>query len=184
MLGWVEVQKTITPQVQGYIDMVNESLKSNDAEDLQQFAIKTLGFESGGFDPKAKNPLSSAFGIGQMTDETWAIYGRGDRNDPKAQIDAAIRYMKDIKARFIKYIGPKPTNSQLYVLYQQGPTGGVALLSRPNMKAVDVLTSVYGGNRQKAVKAIQNNLRGNLRFTSGNILAKDFTKIIGSYVGD
>ena len=176
--------KTITPQVQGYIDMVNESLKSNDAEDLQQFAIKTLGFESGGFDPKAKNPLSSAFGIGQMTDETWAIYGRGDRNDPKAQIDAAIRYMKDIKARFIKYIGPKPTNSQLYVLYQQGPTGGVALLSRPNMKAVDVLTSVYGGNRQKAVKAIQNNLRGNLRFTSGNILAKDFTKIIGSYVGD
>ena len=176
--------KTITPQVQGYINMVNESLMANEAQDLQRFAIKVLGFESGGFNPKAKNPLSSAYGIGQMTDETWAIYGRGDRNDPKAQIDAAIRFMKDIQASYKKYIGPNPTDSQLYVLYQQGPAGGVALLSSPNTKAVDVLTIVYKGNRQKAVKAIQNNLRGNIRFTSGNILAKDFTKIISSYVGD
>lgn len=176
--------KTLTPQVQGYIDKVDVALKENDIEGLRGFAIKTLGFESGGFNPNAKNPLSSARGIGQMTDDTWARYGKGDRNDPNAQIDAAVRYIKDINGSFIRNFDRKPTDSELYVLYQQGATGGIALLSSPNMKAVDVLTVVYRNNRQKAVRAIQDNLRGNLRFTSGNILAKDFTKIIGSYVGD
>lgn len=176
--------KTITPQVQGYIDKVDVALKENDIEGLRGFAIKTLSFESGGFNPNAKNPLSSARGIGQMTDDTWARYGKGDRNDPNAQIDAAVRYIKDINGSFIRNFDRKPTDSELYVLYQQGATGGIALLSSPNMKAVDVLTVVYRNNRQKAVRAIQDNLRGNLRFTSGNILAKDFTKIIGSYVGD
>jgi hypothetical protein len=119
-----------------------------------------------------------------MTDETWARYGKGDRNDPNAQIDAAVHYIKDINDTFVRNFDRKPTDSELYVLYQQGPTGGVALLSKPNMKAVDILTVVYRNNRQKAVRAIQDNLKGKLKFTSGNILAKDFTKIIGSYIGD
>lgn len=176
----------MAPQIKNYVDFTIAKLNEYGMSNMQKFAVKTLGFESGGFNPNAKNPKSSAFGIGQMTDETWAIYGKGlDRNNPEHQIDAAIRYMKDIRETFKKNFDDKePSDSELYVLYQQGATGGTALLKFPTMKAIDVLTTVYKGNRQKAISAIQNNLKGSVRFTAGRITARDFTKIIGSYVGD
>jgi hypothetical protein len=175
----------MAPQTKSYVDFTVSKLNEYGMADMQKFAIKTLGFESGGFNPDAKNPLSSARGIGQMTDETWAQYGKGlDRNNPEHQIDAAIRYMKDIRGSFLRNFDRAPSDSELYILYQQGPKGGTALLKYPNMKAIDVLTSVYNGNRQKAVSAVQNNLKGSIKFTAGRITARDFTKIIGAYVGD
>lgn len=175
----------MAPQTKSYVDFTISKLNEYGMADFQKFAIKTLGFESGGFNPAAKNLKSSAYGIGQMTDETWAEYGKGlDRNNPEHQIDAAIRYMKDIRGSFLRNFDRAPSDSELYVLYQQGAKGGTALLKYPNMKAVDVLTSVYNGNRQKAVSAVQNNLKGSLKYTAGRITARDFTKIIGAYVGD
>lgn len=175
----------MAPQTKSYVDFTVSKLNEYGMAGMQKFAIKTLGFESGGFNPDAKNPLSSARGIGQMTDETWAQYGKGlDRNNPEHQIDAAIRYMKDIRGSFLRNFDRAPSDSELYILYQQGPKGGTALLKYPNMKAIDVLTSVYNGNRQKAVSAVQNNLKGSIKFTAGRITARDFTKIIGAYVGD
>lgn len=184
--AWLGRNSTkITPQTKSYIDFTKSKLDEYGMSGMEKFAIKTLGFESGGFNPKAKNPDSSAYGIGQMTDETWAIYGKGlDRNNPEHQIDAAIRYMRDIKASFLNNLKREPTNSELYVFYQQGPSGGTALLKYPDMKAIDVLTSVYNGNRKKAVSAVQNNLKGSVKFAAGRITARDFTKIIGAYVGD
>jgi len=175
----------MAPQTKSYVDFTVSKLNEYGMANMQKFAIKTLGFESGGFNPAAKNLKSSAYGIGQMTDETWAQYGKGlDRNNPEHQIDAAIRYMKDIKTSFSNNFKREPTDSELYVFYQQGAKGGTALLKYPNMKAIDVLTSVYNGNRQKAVSAVQNNLKGSLKYTAGRITARDFTKIIGAYVGD
>jgi SLT domain-containing protein len=47
------------------------------------------------FNPRAKNPKSSAYGLFQFLDGTWKTYGQGlDRNNPLHQAIAAIRYVK------------------------------------------------------------------------------------------
>ena len=175
----------LSTQSKSYAEFAVSKLQEYGIGNLQKAAIKILGFESGGFNPNAKNPVSSARGIGQMTDDTWAIYGKGlDRNNPQDQIDASIRYMKDINTSFVRNFDRQPTDSELYVMYQQGASGGTALMKFPNMKAIDVLTTVYQGNRAKAISAIQNNLKGSTKYTIGRMTAGQFTKIIGSYVGD
>lgn len=49
--------------------------------------------ESSG-DPNAKNPKSTAHGLGQLLNSTWKTYGKGDRNNPVDQVAAMARYVK------------------------------------------------------------------------------------------
>lgn len=50
-----------------------------------------------GWDPKAKNPYSSAYGLGQLLNQTWKSVGCIKTGDPYIQIDCTIKY---IKARY------------------------------------------------------------------------------------
>jgi len=57
-------------------------------------ALDSLWTKESGWDHTAQNPTSSAFGIPQFLDATWASYG-GKSFDPPGQIDKGLRYISD-----------------------------------------------------------------------------------------
>lgn len=58
-------------------------------------AFDQLVMKESGYDNWAKNPNSSAFGIGQFLDTTFAEYGAGATADPGTQLDLMLRYIKN-----------------------------------------------------------------------------------------
>lgn len=52
------------------------------------------------FNPQAKNPGSTATGLGQFIAATWAAYGRGSIYDPATHVDAYGRLMRDLLRQF------------------------------------------------------------------------------------
>jgi hypothetical protein len=57
-------------------------------------AIDSIFTRESGWNPNAQNPTSTAYGIPQFLNATWAAYG-GKTSDPGRQIRAGIQYMKD-----------------------------------------------------------------------------------------
>lgn len=57
-------------------------------------SIDSVFTRESGWNPKAQNPTSTAYGIPQFLNATWAAYG-GKTSDPARQIRAGIQYMKD-----------------------------------------------------------------------------------------
>jgi hypothetical protein len=47
------------------------------------------------WNPNAQNPNSTAFGLGQFLNSTWAGVGCVKTNDPEKQIDCTIKYIED-----------------------------------------------------------------------------------------
>lgn len=75
--------------------------------------------ESAG-NPAAKSPVG-AMGLMQFMPGTWGDYGRGaDPFDPEASLDAGVRYMKDLLARFQKMGAASPVELAL-ASYNAGP---------------------------------------------------------------
>lgn len=56
-------------------------------------ALKTLWHNESGWDNNAQNPTSTAYGIAQFLDSTWAGFGP-KTSDPKKQIEYGIQYIK------------------------------------------------------------------------------------------
>lgn len=56
-----------------------------------------LGMKESGWNNNAQNPTSTAYGIGQFLNSTWAGYGIPKTSDPRLQVEAMARY---IKARY------------------------------------------------------------------------------------
>ena len=57
-------------------------------------AFNRLVMKESGWNNNAQNPTSTAYGIGQFLNSTWAGYGAQKTSDPRAQIQAMIRYIK------------------------------------------------------------------------------------------
>ncbi|KAA0916466.1 phage tail tape measure protein [Dietzia sp. ANT_WB102] len=57
-------------------------------------ALKTLWTGESGWNNNAQNPTSTAYGIAQFLDSTWAPYGP-KTSDPAKQIEYGIRYIQD-----------------------------------------------------------------------------------------
>lgn len=112
-------------------------------------AIKLIMRESG-FRNTAQNPTSTAFGIFQFLNSTWASYGIPKTSDPTQQAIAGARY---IQARYGDPLGAQ-AHETAYGWYDHGgylPTGfsGVAnLTGKPEMvlppKLGDTLTALHG----------------------------------------
>lgn len=56
-------------------------------------ALITLWNKESGWDPNAQNPDSTAFGIAQFLNGTWAGTGTKKTSDPYQQIDAGLKYI-------------------------------------------------------------------------------------------
>lgn len=166
--------RTAVPEsARQYVDITKAKLDEYGMQSTASFVIRTLGLESK-FNPNIQNPRSTAYGLGQMTDSTWAKYGRGDRKDPEAQIDAVVRLTRDNYNSFKSTNGRPPDNGELYIMHQQGFGGANALLSNPNGNAIDVLSKVTG-SRAIAVSSIANNLPPELAKYSGTMTSRQFT---------
>ena len=57
-------------------------------------ALKTLWHNESGWNNTAQNPTSTAYGIAQFLDSTWASVGYQKTSDPATQIAAGIKYIK------------------------------------------------------------------------------------------
>ena len=90
--------------------------------------IKTLISIESSFNPNARNPESSAKGLGQFTDATWKQYGPpGMVFDPQANITATVNYLADLLKQFggnlrdaLAAYGDKNTVTRVLGAYQ-GP---------------------------------------------------------------
>jgi hypothetical protein len=67
-------------------------------------AIDSIFTRESNWNPNAQNPTSSAYGIPQFLNATWAAYG-GKTSDPGRQINAGISYMND------RYGSPNAANA-------------------------------------------------------------------------
>lgn len=106
-----------------------------------------------GLNPRSVSK-TGAKGLFQFTNGTARQYGLSNPFDPAANADAAARLMRDNGAKLTTALGRAPTAGELYLAHQQGALGAIALLSHPNLSAVDALAPVYGGNRDRAATAI------------------------------
>lgn len=55
----------------------------------------TLGMKESGWNNNAQNPTSTAYGIGQFLNSTWAGVGIGKTSDPYTQVLAMAKYIKN-----------------------------------------------------------------------------------------
>lgn len=102
-------------------------------------ALQKIAMIESSFNPKAKNPNSSAGGLFQFIDGTARDYGLADRYDPAAAADAAARLARDNAATLRKTLGRDPTAGELYLAHQQGGGGASKLLKNPNARAADIV---------------------------------------------
>jgi hypothetical protein len=81
-----------TGSVQAYKDYALAKLGG----DTTQFScLNQLWQAESGWNPNAQNPTSSAYGIPQFLDATWAGTGIAKTSDPYRQIDAGLIYIKN-----------------------------------------------------------------------------------------
>jgi len=96
-------------QPSGATSLSNHMAKSGPKAQLQQYAFNklkemgmgdremgsliTLWNKESGWNPKADNPTSTAYGIAQFLNGTWAGTGYKKTSDPYQQIDAGLRYI-------------------------------------------------------------------------------------------
>ncbi|RWM27920.1 MAG: phage tail tape measure protein [Mesorhizobium sp.] len=110
-----------------------------------EIALALASFESG-FNPSAKNPVSSAAGIYQNTDANWASHGltAGDRSSVEMQIYAGIQDM----LRTQKELGTTQLSfKDYYGSHLLGQAGYKNVRNNPNTNAVELLGSdVVSGN--------------------------------------
>lgn len=135
---------------------------------LPNNALRAIAELESNHDPAAQNPNSSAGGLFQFVDQYAPAYGLtgNKRFDPEEATRAAAQMARE-NARVLKRaLGREPTAPELYLAHQQGAGGAAALLKNPGQPAIDVLTRVYGGDRERARQVIIQN-GGKTNQTSG-----------------
>jgi hypothetical protein len=55
----------------------------------------TLGMKESGWRNTAQNPTSTAYGIGQFLNSTWAGVGMAKTSDPRLQVEAMAKYIRN-----------------------------------------------------------------------------------------
>lgn len=94
---------------------------------IESYVAKTIQIESGG-NPDAKNPNSSATGLGQFIDATWkeqvALSGKNytlaDRKDPEKAKEILTDFTKRNMAVAKADLGRVPSNHELYLYHFLG----------------------------------------------------------------
>jgi hypothetical protein len=129
------------------------------------YAKRLAQVESSG-NPSAKN--GSSTGLFQFHPDTFVRAGGGDINDVGDQTKAVLTTSRQDRAA-LQSAGVPVTDANAYIMHQQGPAGGKALLTAPpEVNAVAALTPIYG-NVKTATKAIVNN-GGTADMTAGEFV--------------
>jgi hypothetical protein len=139
------------------------------------FLQREAQIESSG-NPAAQNGQST--GLFQFHPSTFAGLGGIDIHDTDQQTAAALRGARQ-NTQLLNEAGVPVTDGNLYLMHQQGPAGGRALLTAPpDTNAIQALAPAYGGNVATATRAIVNN-GGTPDMTAGQFTSLWQTKFGG-----
>ncbi|CAK0773654.1 hypothetical protein WCLP8_5030012 [uncultured Gammaproteobacteria bacterium] len=105
--------------------------------------------------PLASNPKSSARGLYQFMTRpggSWSEFGNGASVfDPEANADAGMRYTLRNAQYLRDKLGREPNPREIALAHQQGPGGALALLTNPDLPAVQVLSRFNDGDPHQKV---------------------------------
>lgn len=104
-----------------------------------------------GLNPAARNPRSSAAGLFQFIDDTWARFGGGDKLDPALSARNGARLLAENSAGLNRALGRPPAGWELYLAHQQGLGGARELLRDPSRSAVEALRAAGVRNPARAL---------------------------------
>lgn len=161
-------------------------------------ALVISHLETGGtFDPKIQppidkktgKPISSATGLFQTLDGTFARMGGKNKFDGNDQIKAGLNYYEHNAEVFRSHFNRDPNGLELYYLHFFGEGGGpVFLKAKDNELFVDVATRWSKGNQKKTARQIAEGITSSHQFngmTVGQVKAKyekrwnDIAKLYG-----
>ena len=130
-------------------------------------ALRIAGVESS-YNPKAKNPSSSAQGLFQVIDDTWKRYGGkpGKQRDTDENIRVGMLILEDNTNKLSKILGRAPRPSELYTAHFFGTGTGVEVLRADPDTPINRIAS-------KKVMAANPHLKG---LTVGQLMAKHEAK--------
>lgn len=140
--------------------------------------IETGGTFSTSIQPKDRNGklLSSATGLFQTLDSTFARMGGKNKFDGNDQIKAGLNYYEHNAKVFRSHFNRDPNGLELYYLHFFGEGGGpVFLKAKDNELFVDVATRWSKGNQKKTARQIAEGITSSHQFngmTVGQVKAK------------
>jgi len=114
-------------------------------------ALNNLEMAEAGWNNTAQNPTSTAYGIGQFLDSTWATVGAKKTSDPSQQISAMYNYIYD------KYKTPEAAwqHEQQYNWYSDGTGSARSGLAVVGERGPEVVALSGGQQILSAAKTAQ-----------------------------
>jgi len=76
------------------VESYKDYVKSRHSEEHYECYDKLI-FKESSWNPDAKNPKSTAYGLGQFLDKTWALVPQEKTSDPYDQLDAMFIYVEN-----------------------------------------------------------------------------------------
>ncbi|ALH95671.1 hypothetical protein [Acinetobacter equi] len=140
--------------------------------------LETGGTFSTSVQPKDRNGkiLSSATGLFQTLDSTFARMGGKNKFDGNDQIKAGLNYYEHNSKIFRSHFNRDPNGLELYYLHFFGDGGGpVFLKAKDNELFVDVATRWSKGNKKQTARQIAEGITSSHKFngmTVGQVKAK------------
>lgn len=140
--------------------------------------LETGGTFSTSIQPKNKDGelLSSATGLFQTLDGTFARMGGKNKFDGNDQIKAGLNYYQHNAAVFRKHFNHDPNGLELYYLHFFGEGGGpIFLKAKDNELFVDVATRWSKGNKKQTPRQVAEGITSSHQFngmTVGQVKAK------------
>lgn len=115
---------------------------------IAQFVENLVSVESGG-NPNARNPKSTAVGLGQFTEGTWleAVKAAGknytldDRTDPQKSKEILKIFTEKNRKVAVDHLGREPDATELYMYHLFGRSGAKDFVTAPKDKpAIDYVS--------------------------------------------
>lgn len=148
-----------------YKNSIKPALAPAKIGNMIRASARTMGFDSdialtvaqleSNFDPRAVSP-TGAKGVFQVTGGYAKDHGIANPFDAQENIDGAMRGMVST-ARELQAAGLPADAGTIYLAHQQGVAGAKALLSNPDMPAIQALTIAHGGDVAAARRAFSVN---------------------------
>lgn len=142
-LNWLEKQNGLAPG-----SLSKQHAMESGATDNPDFAMSPTG---------ALGAFQFTRGTAKSMGLINPLTGEDARTDFLQSADAAAALNVKNAEGLASFLGRQPTAAELSVAYQQGLGGAKALLGNPNLSAKEALAKAYGGDVEKAARAISVN---------------------------
>lgn len=115
---------TLSPPQREVLDLITQVAKTRGIDKADLAALVWIESK---FDPRAKNPNSTASGLCQFIDATAKQYSLTQPFDARKSLEACASLWVDNSKLFEKQLGFKPTGSDLYLMHQQGGMTAISM---------------------------------------------------------